>query len=54
MAGSYDEFDRIVAEQGRLDVVVHNAGHMVLGPAEEQFLHRIGFADRMMPTQTMA
>src|SRR3954454_11855082 len=32
---------RIVAEQGRLDVVVHNAGHMVFGPAEaftpEQF-----------------
>jgi NAD(P)-dependent dehydrogenase (short-subunit alcohol dehydrogenase family) len=24
----------IVAEQGRLDVVVHNAGHMVFGPAE--------------------
>ncbi|MGC1304491.1 MAG: SDR family oxidoreductase [Caulobacteraceae bacterium] len=26
--------DRIVAEHGRLDVVVHNAGHMVYGPAE--------------------
>jgi NAD(P)-dependent dehydrogenase (short-subunit alcohol dehydrogenase family) len=25
---------QIVAEQGRLDVVVHNAGHMVTGPAE--------------------
>jgi NAD(P)-dependent dehydrogenase (short-subunit alcohol dehydrogenase family) len=25
---------RIVDEQGRLDVVVHNAGHMVLGPTE--------------------
>jgi NAD(P)-dependent dehydrogenase (short-subunit alcohol dehydrogenase family) len=25
---------RIVAEQGRLDVVLHNAGHMVLGAAE--------------------
>ena len=25
---------RIVAEQGRLDVVMHNAGHMVFGPAE--------------------
>ena len=24
----------ITAEQGRIDVVVHNAGHMVLGPAE--------------------
>jgi len=25
---------KIIKEQGRLDVVVHNAGHMVFGPAE--------------------
>src|SRR5277367_6327683 len=25
---------KIVTEQGRLDVVMHNAGHMVFGPAE--------------------
>jgi len=34
---------RIVADNGRLDVVIHNAGHMVFGPAEaftpEQLAH---------------
>jgi NAD(P)-dependent dehydrogenase (short-subunit alcohol dehydrogenase family) len=25
---------RVVAEAGRIDVIVHNAGHMVLGPSE--------------------
>jgi NAD(P)-dependent dehydrogenase (short-subunit alcohol dehydrogenase family) len=34
---------RIVAEQGRVDVLMHNAGHMSFGPAEaflpEQFAH---------------
>jgi len=36
--GSQESVDaavaKIVAEQGRLDVVIHNAGHMVFGPAE--------------------
>jgi NAD(P)-dependent dehydrogenase (short-subunit alcohol dehydrogenase family) len=36
--GSQESVDaaiaRVVAEQGRLDVVMHNAGHMVFGPAE--------------------
>ncbi|MGY4727824.1 SDR family oxidoreductase [Burkholderia pyrrocinia] len=26
--------DRVIADNGRLDIVVHNAGHMVFGPAE--------------------
>ena len=26
--------EEIIAKNGRLDVVVHNAGHMVFGPAE--------------------
>ncbi|HLZ85164.1 MAG TPA: SDR family oxidoreductase [Caulobacteraceae bacterium] len=33
--------ERIIAERGRIDVIIHNAGHMMFGPAEaftaEQF-----------------
>jgi NAD(P)-dependent dehydrogenase (short-subunit alcohol dehydrogenase family) len=33
--GNVDEaVARIIDEQGQLDVIVHNAGHMVVGPAE--------------------
>jgi NAD(P)-dependent dehydrogenase (short-subunit alcohol dehydrogenase family) len=43
----------IVAEQGRLDVVLHNAGHMVFGPSEaftvEQFMQQ--FDVNVMSTQ---
>ena len=43
----------IVAEQGGLDVVVHNAGHMVFGPSEaftvEQFMQQ--FDVNVMSTQ---
>jgi NAD(P)-dependent dehydrogenase (short-subunit alcohol dehydrogenase family) len=35
--------DKIIADNGRLDVIIHNAGHMSFGPAEaftvEQFAH---------------
>src|SRR5262245_51268282 len=34
---------KVIADAGRIDVVVHNAGHMVFGPAEaftaEQYAH---------------
>ncbi len=40
-ASANDSVARIIAESGRIDVLVHNAGHMMFGPAEsflpEQF-----------------
>lgn len=40
-ASANDAVARIIAESGRIDVLVHNAGHMMFGPAEsflpEQF-----------------
>ncbi len=33
-ASTQDAVARVISEQGRIDVLVHNAGHMVLGPAE--------------------
>ncbi|MBC9031209.1 SDR family oxidoreductase [Sphingomonas sp. JC676] len=40
-ASANEAVEQIIAESGRIDVVVHNAGHMMFGPAEsftpEQF-----------------
>jgi len=33
-ASTNDAVARIIAESGRIDVLVHNAGHMMFGPAE--------------------
>jgi NAD(P)-dependent dehydrogenase (short-subunit alcohol dehydrogenase family) len=33
-ASVYAAIASVIADQGRIDVIVHNAGHMVLGPAE--------------------
>lgn len=33
-ASAQRAIDRIIAEQGRIDVLIHNAGHMVWGPSE--------------------
>ena len=41
-ASADDAVKQIVADQGRLNVVVHNAGHMVFGPAEAFTPEQIG------------
>lgn len=52
----------ILEEQGRIDVVLHNAGHLVVGNAEavnallwklqEDYLTRMGFANLLHPVPT--
>ena len=32
---------RVIGEAGRIDVIIHNAGHMVLGPAEAEVARQI-------------
>lgn len=55
--GDQDSVDaaiaRIVAEDGRLDVVVHNAGHMVLGPTEAFTVEQVAevFDTNVLSTQ---
>jgi len=39
-----------VEDNRRLDVVIHNAGHMVFG-ARAEFLRRIGVADVLAPAR---
>ncbi|MGE8943664.1 hypothetical protein ACO2I3_17295 [Leptospira interrogans] len=37
--------DKLIAESGRIGVVVHNAGHMMFGPAE-------AFTPEQLPSST--